>query len=79
MFTLFELMAHPNLEIYEPVWVHHGEGFKLVRAARAVVTSICMGAQMFPGFVLKVWHCFFSFDFNCVGVLARPRSWSAGL
>jgi len=42
MFTLFELMAHPNLEIYEPVWVHHGEGFKLIFIAFVIVACWAM-------------------------------------
>merc|ERR1712124_120267 len=42
MFTLFELMAHPNLEIYAPVWEHHGEQFKLVFIAFVIVACWAM-------------------------------------
>merc|ERR1719247_1731626 len=42
MLTLFELMAHPNLAIYSPVWEQQGEGFKLVFIAFTIVGSWAM-------------------------------------
>jgi voltage-gated sodium channel len=42
MLTLFELMAHPNLSIYAPVWEAQGEGWKIVFIAFTIVGSWAM-------------------------------------
>jgi hypothetical protein len=42
MFTLFELMAHPNLAIYAPVWESKGEWYKIVFIAFTIVCSWAM-------------------------------------
>jgi voltage-gated sodium channel len=42
MFTLFQIMAHPNLALYAPVWDRHGEIFKIVFIAFVIVGSWAM-------------------------------------